>query len=50
MDVYFLDSSTVVKRYVDEIGSERVRGLTDPKEERVFYVHGLSGRKSSQRS
>ena len=30
MGAYFLDSSAVVKRYVDEIGTSWVNSLTDP--------------------
>ncbi len=33
--VYFFDSSGVVKRYVDEIGSKRVIELTLPEAEHV---------------
>ncbi len=46
--VYFLDTSALVKRYMTEIGSERVETLTDPQSEnriilaRVTWVETLS--------
>jgi len=41
--VYFFDSSGVVKRYVDEIGSKRVIELTLPEAEHVIYLSRIAG-------
>ena len=43
MAVYFFDSSSIVKRYVAEIGSAWIRGLTDPASGNAAYVAALGG-------
>jgi predicted nucleic acid-binding protein len=35
---YFLDSSALVKRYVDEVGSEWVRGITDSSTQHTIVI------------
>jgi predicted nucleic acid-binding protein len=39
---YFLDSSAVVKRYVDEIGTSWVNSLTDPAAPNDIYLATIS--------
>jgi uncharacterized protein len=40
VDVYFLDSSALLKRYVPEIGSALVQSITDPQNQnRLFVAH-----------
>ena len=43
MDVYFLDRSALVKRYVAETGSRWVIGLTDPLTDNRIYVARIAG-------
>jgi uncharacterized protein len=43
MAIYFLDSSAVVKRYVHEIGSERVASILDPSAGNHAWIAGLAG-------
>jgi predicted nucleic acid-binding protein len=38
MAVFFLDSSALVKRHVNEVGSGWVRTLTKPKAARTLYI------------
>lgn len=38
MAVYFLDTSAIVKRYVQETGAVWVRGLTDPAAGHRLYI------------
>jgi uncharacterized protein len=41
--VYVLDSSAVVKRYVQELGTAWVRGLTDPAAGHTLSLAGITG-------
>jgi uncharacterized protein len=41
--VYFLDSSAVVKRYLTEIGSPWMKGITDPAAGNNSWVCALAG-------
>ncbi len=43
MAVYFFDSSSLVKRYVFEVGTAWIRGLTDPANGNGIYVAALTG-------
>lgn len=43
MAVYFLDSSALVKRYVNEIGSTWILGLFDPAVDNEFFVAAITG-------
>jgi uncharacterized protein len=43
MAVYFLDSSALVKRYVNEIGSTWVLGSFDPAVDNEFFVAAITG-------
>lgn len=43
MAVYFLDSSALVKRYINEIGSNWVLGLFDPAIDNDFFVAAITG-------
>ncbi len=43
MASYFFDSSAVVKRYVAELGSAWVQGLTDPTAKNDIYVTSITG-------
>jgi predicted nucleic acid-binding protein len=43
MAVHFLDSSTLVKRYISEIGSNWVLGLFDPALGHEFFIAAVSG-------
>ena len=43
MAVYFFDSSGVAKRYVSEIGTDRVIGITDPAAGNHIYVARITG-------
>lgn len=43
MAVYVVDSSAVVKRYVQELGTAWVRGLTDPAAGHTLYLAGITG-------
>lgn len=43
MTVYFFDSSGIVKRYVSEVGTAWVRGLTDPASGNDLYIAALTG-------
>ena len=38
MAIYFLDSTALIKRYVDEIGTEWVRGIAEPAMDNRVYV------------
>jgi uncharacterized protein len=40
---YFLDSSTLVKRYVVESGTQWVRGLCDPAADHTLYIARITG-------
>jgi uncharacterized protein len=35
---YFLDTSALVKRHVNEVGTAWVRSLTRPKTAHTFYI------------
>jgi uncharacterized protein len=41
--VYFFDSSAIVKRYVEETGTDWVVGITNPEEGESIYVARLTG-------
>jgi predicted nucleic acid-binding protein len=41
--VYVFDSSALVKRYVHEIGTAWVHGLTDPAAGHTLYIAGITG-------
>lgn len=43
MAVYFFDSSAIIKRYVREIGTSWVIGLSDPKTGNRIYVASITG-------
>lgn len=43
MAVYVLDSSALVKRYVQERGTSWVRALTAPLAGHVLYIAGITG-------
>jgi uncharacterized protein len=43
MSVYFLDSSALVKRYINEIGSAWVLSLFDPTLDHEFFVAAITG-------
>lgn len=43
MAVYFFDSSAIVKRYVQEAGTSRVIGLTDPAARHDIYLARIAG-------
>lgn len=43
MAVYFLDSSALVKRYINETGSAWVLGLFDPSLDNEFFVAAITG-------
>jgi predicted nucleic acid-binding protein len=43
MAVYFLDSSALVKRYINETGSAWVLGLFDPTLDNEFFVAAITG-------
>lgn len=43
MAVYFLDSSALVKRYINETGSAWVLGLFDPTLDNEFFVVAITG-------
>jgi len=43
MSVYFLDSSGLVKRYINETGSAWVLGLFDPTLDNEFFVAAITG-------
>ena len=43
MAVYFFDSSSLVKRYVSEVGTAWIRGLTNPANSNGIYVAALAG-------
>jgi predicted nucleic acid-binding protein len=55
VSIYFLDSSALVKRYVTETGSSRIRALTDPDAHnpliiaRITWVEVLSALARRQR-
>ncbi|MDI6751429.1 MAG: type II toxin-antitoxin system VapC family toxin [bacterium] len=38
MNIYYLDSSAVVKRYVEEIGSKWVKLIADPSKENLINI------------
>lgn len=42
MAVYFVDSSALVKRYINEIGSDWVLGLFDPALENEIFVAAIT--------
>ncbi len=43
MAIYFLDSSALVKRYIDETGSNWVLGLFDSMLDAEFFVAAITG-------
>jgi predicted nucleic acid-binding protein len=43
MAIYFLDSSALVKRYINETGSAWVLGLFDPTLDNEFFVAAITG-------
>jgi hypothetical protein len=43
MAVYFLDSSALVKRYINETGSAWVLGLFGPTLDYEFFVAAVTG-------
>ncbi len=43
MAVYFFDSSSLVKRYVFEVGTSWMRGATDPATGNSLYIAQLTG-------
>ncbi|MCL1469443.1 hypothetical protein [Argonema antarcticum] len=43
MAIYFIDSSTLVKRYISEIGSAWVLGLFDPTLNNEVYIGAITG-------
>lgn len=43
MAVYFLDSSALVKRYINETGSAWILGLFDPNVDHEFFVAAVTG-------
>ena len=43
MAVYFIDSSALVKRYVSEVGTAFVTGITDPAAGHQTYVARIAG-------
>ncbi|HKQ53050.1 MAG TPA: type II toxin-antitoxin system VapC family toxin [Pyrinomonadaceae bacterium] len=43
MAVYFLDSSAIVKRYVEEAGTDWVIGITSPEKDDSIYVARITG-------
>ena len=43
MAVYFFDSSSLVKRYVFEVGTPWMRGATDPATGNSLYIAQLTG-------
>lgn len=43
MSVYFLDSSALVKRYINETGSAWVLSLFDPTLDHEFFVAAITG-------
>lgn len=43
MAIYFFDSSGLVKRYVAEIGTTWVQGLTDPSARNGIYIAQITG-------
>ena len=42
MSHYYLDASALVKRYVDEAGSDWVRSLVDPAQSALLYISRLA--------
>jgi predicted nucleic acid-binding protein len=38
MDIYYLDSSAIVKRYVKEKGSEWLNSITDPRKDNLINI------------
>jgi len=43
MATYFLDSSAVVKRYINEVGTAWMVSLLDPTAENVVYIARIAG-------
>ena len=43
MAIYFIDSSALVKRYINEIGSAWVLGLFDPTLNNEVYIGAITG-------
>ena len=43
MPIYFLDSSAVVKRYVNEVGSDWITNLTDPTSANSIHIVRITG-------
>ncbi|MGA9994766.1 MAG: type II toxin-antitoxin system VapC family toxin [Pyrinomonadaceae bacterium] len=43
MAIYFFDSSGLVKRYVAEVGTAWVQGLTDPSVNNGIYIGQITG-------
>ncbi|MDB9309027.1 hypothetical protein PN471_10325 [Aphanizomenon sp. CS-733/32] len=43
MAIYFIDSSALVKRYVNEIGSAWMLGLFDPSLKNEVFIAAITG-------
>jgi hypothetical protein len=43
MAAYFFDSSALVKRYISEIGSARVMGITGPATDNSIHIVRITG-------
>lgn len=42
MSIYFIDTSSLGKRYIQETGSSRLRNLLDPKEHNICIISELT--------
>lgn len=42
MNCYYLDASALVKRYVDEAGSERLQAIIDPKHAPLLFTSRMT--------
>jgi uncharacterized protein len=43
LPVYFFDTSALVKRYVQEVGTNRVRSITDSTAQNIIYIAEITG-------
>jgi uncharacterized protein len=43
MAIYFVDSSALVKRYIEETGSTWVLGLLDPAKDNEIFIAAITG-------
>jgi predicted nucleic acid-binding protein len=43
MAVYFFDTSALAKRYAPEVGTQWVKGLTDPAAGHIIYIARITG-------